>query len=279
MTKKYFKAIKPPDFMLVAAAVIWMIPAYCVVINSFKLNDNIIKNPFAISFPDITFENYTSIINSSTINLFELYKNSFLITTISVGLLIIICPMAGYYIARSTRKKSQRVLTFFLLGMMISQEVILIPLGGMYRDLNLIGKKVGLYLFYLGNNSSFAILLYSKLIRSTPIELEESAHIDGAGRFQTFWKVIFPLLKPCTATVIIFVGLYIWNDFLTPMLLLGNVSGTTITLGIYRAIGPYQTDYGVVFTFVILASLPILIIFLSMQKKFINGLIAGAVKG
>ncbi|MCT4598312.1 MAG: carbohydrate ABC transporter permease [Vallitalea sp.] len=279
MAKKILKTVKPLDFVLIVTAFIWLIPLYCAVINSFKMNNDIIKNPFSISIADITMENYLTIIKSSSVNLFELYKNSFLITGVSVGLLIIICPLAAYYIARTTSVRSQRVLTFFLLGMMISQEVILIPLAGMYRDLDLIGKRVGLYLFYLGNNSSFSILLYSKFIKSTPVELEESAHMDGASRLRTFWSVIFPLLKPCTATVIVFVGLNIWNDFLTPMVLLGNTKGTTITLGIYRAIGPYQTDYGAVFTFVILASLPILIIFLSMQKRFISGLTAGAIKG
>jgi raffinose/stachyose/melibiose transport system permease protein len=112
-----------------------------------------------------------------------------------------------------------------------------------------------------------------------PRELEEAAAIDGAGRFQIFWKIVFPLLRPATASVMIFLGVWIWNDFLNPLIILGPSKGTTITTGIYRAIGQYQADFGQVFTLMFLATLPVLIFYLALQKDFVKGLTGGATKG
>ena len=118
--------------------------------------------------------------------------------------------------------------------------------------------------------------MYTNFIRSLPKELEEAAAIDGAGKFTLFWKIIFPLLKPCTATIAIFVGLGVWNDFQTP-LLLGQVK--TITVGIYTAVGPHSANWGIVFAYVLFAALPVIIAYLCAQKNFVEGLTMGALKG
>jgi len=118
--------------------------------------------------------------------------------------------------------------------------------------------------------------MFTNYIRSLPADIEEAASIDGATKWQTFWLVLFPLLKPCTATVSIFVGLGVWNDFMTP-LLLGQVQ--TITVGMYTAIGPHSADWGLVFAFVLFATVPVIIAYLCAQKQFISGLTSGAMKG
>ncbi|WSY97019.1 ABC transporter permease subunit [Streptomyces sp. NBC_00873] len=108
------------------------------------------------------------------------------------------------------------------------------------------------------------------------------AAIDGAGRFRTFWQVVFPLLRPALASVLIFLGVWVWNDFLTPLLVLGaggGGGGNTVTVGIFRSLGPYQQDFGAVFAFMLLASLPVLLFYLAFQKQFIRGLTGGATKG
>lgn len=264
---------------LIVIVIITVIPLYLPIINSFKLTNDIVRSPFALPFNSFTLENYKNIFSNGNTEVFNMYLNSIILTGVSLLLIMVFSPLAGYYIARSTNIVAKNVTIYFLAGMMIAEQITLIPLAGMYRDLGLIGKMYGMFFFYLGNNCAFSIIFYSKFIRSIPYELEEAAVIDGASRFKIFWKVIYPLLKPCTATIIVFVGLTIWNDFLNPLILLGGAQSQTITLGIYSAIGPYGADFGLIFSYVVIASAPILILYIFMQKWFVSGLTAGAVKG
>jgi raffinose/stachyose/melibiose transport system permease protein len=123
------------------------------------------------------------------------------------------------------------------------------------------------------------VFVFSGFMRSIPVELEEAAAIDGAGRGRVFWRIVFPLLRPATASVLIFLGVWIWNAFLDPLIILGPSQGTTVTTGIYRAIGQYQADFGTVFALMFLATLPVLIFYLALQKHFVKGLTGGATKG
>jgi raffinose/stachyose/melibiose transport system permease protein len=137
----------------------------------------------------------------------------------------------------------------------------------------------GLVLFNVGYYVPFGVFVFTGFTRSIPVELEEAAAIDGAGRFRVFWRIVFPLLRPATASVLIFLGVWIWNDFIDPLVILGPGQGTTITTGIYRAIGQYQADFGTVFALMFLATLPVLIFYLALQKHFVKGLTGGATKG
>ncbi len=137
----------------------------------------------------------------------------------------------------------------------------------------------GLLMFYGGAYFSTTIFLYTGFINSIPATLDESAYIDGANTITIFFRIIFPLLKPCTATAVILMGMWIWNDFLNPMYILGTTAGKTITLGIYNSIGALTSKWNLVFANVILASFPIVVLYLCMQKQFMTGLTAGAVKG
>jgi raffinose/stachyose/melibiose transport system permease protein len=260
-------------------ALIWFIPLYATAINSFKLHEDVVRQPFTISLSTFTLDNYINILTNKSINVLDMYKNSLITTVISVGLLAIMTPMAGYYIARASDKAGKRWMMYFLLGLMISNEVILIPLASTYRDLGLIGSNIGLIIFFLGSHNALSVFLYYKFIKTIPKEIEESAYIDGAKSSTIFWRVMYPLLKPCTATVLVMVGLIVWNNFLVPLVLLGYSKGATITLGIFRFKGLYESDYGSIFTFVVLASLPLIILFLSLQDWFISDLTKGAVKG
>jgi raffinose/stachyose/melibiose transport system permease protein len=116
-------------------------------------------------------------------------------------------------------------------------------------------------------------------MRPTPGEGEEAAAVGGAGRATVFWRVVFPLLRPASASVLIFLGVWIWNDFLNPLIILGPGQGTTVTTGIYRSIGQYQADFGGVFAVMFLATLPVLIFYLFLQRHFVKGLTGGATKG
>lgn len=159
---------------------------------------------------------------------------------------------------------------------MVPYVIVYLPLCIVVRKLNIPFELPLLIMVFVSGNISFSTFMFTNYIRSLPADIEEAASIDGATKWQTFWLVLFPLLKPCTATVSIFVGLGVWNDFMTP-LLLGQVQ--TITVGMYTAIGPHSADWGLVFAFVLFATVPVIIAYLCAQKQFISGLTSGAMKG
>ena len=257
-------------------ALVYLAPLYIAVVNSVKPYDEIIKSPLSLP-KQFTLNNFVEAYQSS--NMLELYKNSIVITVSSVALLILLTSMAAYIIARRKGKVYQMLYVFSLAGIMIPPVVTLIPSIKTLSTLHLLYTMPGLLLFYAGTYFSTTIFLYVGFIKTIPASLDESAFIDGANPFTTFFKIIFPLIKPCTATAIIFLGMWIWNDFLNPMYILGFRGGKTITTGIYNAIGAYTSMWNLVFANVMLASLPIIILYLSMQKMFMQGLTSGAVKG
>ena len=257
-------------------AILYLAPLYIAVVNSVKPYSEIIKSPLSLP-KQFTLDNFVEAYQTS--NMLELYKNSIVITVSSVSLLILLTSMAAYIIARRKGKVYQGLYIYSLAGIMIPPVVTLIPSIKTLSTLHLLYTMPGLLLFYAGTYFSTTIFLYVGFIKTIPASLDESAFIDGANPFITFFQIIFPLVKPCTATAVIFLGMWIWNDFLNPMYILGFRGGKTITTGIYNAIGAYTSMWNLVFANVMLASLPIIILYLSMQKLFMQGLTSGAVKG
>ena len=153
------------------------------------------------------------------------------------------------------------------------------PIVRVLQATGLMSTLQGLILFNVGYYIPFGVFVFTGFIRSVPVELEESAAMDGANRFQIFWRIVFPLLRPATASVLIFLGVWIWNDFLDPLIILGPVGGTTVTVGVYRALGEHQSNYGQLFGLMFLAALPVVVFYFLLQKHFVKGLTGGAVKG
>ncbi|MCP4399508.1 MAG: carbohydrate ABC transporter permease [bacterium] len=261
---------------LVLVSVIYLIPLYVAITNAFKSYENILKNPLGLPL-NFTLENFQIAFQRAKI--LSLYVNSGLITSISLLLLIMISSMLGFIFARKQSKFYQFLYIFVLAGMMVPPQLVLIPSIKTLKYLHLLGTLPGLIFFYGGTYLSIGVFMYTEFLKTVPKSLEEAAYIDGANQFQVFFKVVLPLVKPCTATVTIFLGMWIWNDFLPPMYILGSQRGRTITTGIYAAIGRFSTYWNIVFACVILASIPILIVFLLLRKQFISGLTAGAIKG
>ena len=264
------------NILVLVFALIYLSPLYIAAVNSIKPYDEVIKSPLQLPV-HATLQNFKDAFESS--NMLALYENSVLITGASVVLLIIITSMAAYIIARRTGKVYQALYIFSLAGIMIPPVVTLIPSIKTLSALHLLYTMPGLLLFYGGTYFSTTIFIYVGFIKTIPKSIDESAYIDGANPIITFFKIIFPLVKPCTATAVIFLGMWIWNDFLNPMYILGFRGGKTITTGIYNAIGTYTSRWNLVFANVLLASLPIIILYLFMQKTFMKGLTSGAVKG
>jgi raffinose/stachyose/melibiose transport system permease protein len=201
--------------------------------------------------------------------------NSAIITVTSVLALIMLGSLAGYFLARRATKLSYGLYILFLLGIILPFQLGMIPLYKFVSDLGLIGTYQGMILFYSGIQLPFTVFLYTGFIRSLPSDYANAALIDGASHLQAFGKVVFPLLRPITGTVLILNAVHIWNDFFTPLLYLGGSGNETTPVRVFAFVNEYTSDYGLVAAGLVLAALPILLIFLLLQRYVIRGFSSG----
>jgi raffinose/stachyose/melibiose transport system permease protein len=271
--RRLFAAMR--GILLAALLILILLPVYICVANALKPSALVTVSPLSLPVPPV-FDSIVNAFTNPNINIGGMYQSSAVLTVSVIALCVLVSSIASYYLARAGTRLSRALRVYFLLGLMVPYIIVYLPLCMMVRQMGIpFGVPLLIFVFVSGN-ISFATFMYTNYLRTVPAEIEEGAMIDGASRWTIFWRILFPLLKPCTATVCIFVGLGVWNDFLTPMIL-GQVK--TITVGIYTAIGPHSADWSTVFSFVLLATLPMVIAFLSMQKQFISGLVSGAMKG
>jgi raffinose/stachyose/melibiose transport system permease protein len=276
MNRSALPWLRPVVAVVVGA--LFFVPLYVVLANVIKNGADISKSPMSLPIPP-TVDNLVHVLSRPDRLFWVSLTNSIVITTVSVLALTVLSAMLGHYLARSNSRWSRAATLLLLCGLMIPPQVILLPITQVLNTLHLMATIQGLILFNVGYYIPFGVFVFSGFMRQIPRELEEQASIDGASRFQTFWRIVFPLLRPASASVMIFLGVWIWNDFLNPLIILGPGKGTTITTGIYRAIGQYQADFGTVFALMFLATLPVLIFYLAMQRNFVKGLTGGATKG
>jgi raffinose/stachyose/melibiose transport system permease protein len=265
--------------LLLPLSLILLVPFYIALVNAFKTKVDILSHPFSLPFSRLTLDNFQRSAITPSFNIFKAYGNSILITTVSVVLLILICSMMSFVFARMKNRFLSISYLLLLSGLMIPPQVILIPLVKVLAKLGLMFTPQGLILYNIGFYVPFTVFMYVGFIRSLSRELDESAKIDGAGQLLIFWRIIFPLLRPATASAIIFLCLWIWNDFINPIIILGSTKGYTVTTGIFRAVGQYSTNWEDIFALVVMASAPIFLLYLFMQRQFIAGLTEGSVKG
>jgi len=276
VTRRGGTVLRPIIAFLVAA--VFFLPLYVAMVNVFKRGDLITKEPAALPLPP-TLDNIVAVLTRPDRLFWVSLTNSIVVTGLSIIVLTVLSAMLGHYLAR-TRSRWVRVVTLLLLcGLMIPPQAVLMPVVRVMQATGVMTTLQGLVLFNVGYYIPFGVFVFTGFIRSVPVDLEESASMDGASRFQIFWRIVFPLLRPATASVLIFLGVWIWNDFLDPLVILGPSRGTTVTTGIYRSIGQYQADFGSVFALMFLATLPVLIFFLALQRQFVKGLTGGASKG
>ncbi|MDY3919663.1 MAG: carbohydrate ABC transporter permease [Candidatus Limivivens sp.] len=261
--------------LLVMLAALMAVPLYIAFVNAFKETKMISKSPFKFPIPP-TLANIQKVLNSPNVRLGEMYFNSICIAFFGTVICIAVSALAGYYISRVKNRMSKGLYVYFLFGLMVPYVIVYVPLVTMFKGTGFLGTLPGLILVFVSGSISFSVFMFEGFIRTIPVELEEAALLDGAGQFGIFTRVVMPLIKPCTTTVAIFIGLSMWNDFLTPLLIGQKV---TITVGIYTAIGPYASDWGTVFAYVLFATVPIVVVYLLAQEQFISGLTVGAVKG
>ena len=269
--------VRPIGTILVA--MLFLLPIFIVLISSVKESSEILGDPAGIP-TNPTMQNFANALNPEKSDLLAGLQRSVLVTIVSALLTCLLSAGLAYTLARS-RTKSAKVFTWILLaGFMVPGQVILVPLVEVLRRLHLLGNYTGLILANIAFFLPFGVFVFTRFIRGISRELDEAAAIDGASKSRTFWVIIFPLLRPATASVLIFLGVWIWNDFLAPLIILGPLTGQTVITGLFYQVSARQvSDYGTIFAYMILASLPILVFFLALQKQFISGLTAGATKG
>jgi raffinose/stachyose/melibiose transport system permease protein len=261
-----------------AVASAFFLPLYLVLANVFKHGPDITASPASLPVPP-TLDNLAQALSRPDNLFWTGLVNSVTVTLLSIVVLTVVSAMLGHYVARTHSGFGRIALLILLAGLMIPPQVILVPVTQVLGLAGLMGTIGGLVLFNVGYYVPFGVFVFSGFVRSIPVELEEAAEIDGAGKFGTFWRVVFPLLRPATASVLIFLGVWIWNDFLNPLIILGPAGGTTVTVGVYRSLGQFQRDFGGMFGLMFLSALPVLVFYLLLQKQFVKGLTGGAVKG
>ena len=252
----------------------YVFPFFLVFVNALKLKYDILANPLALPV-SITWENFQQAYTK--MEFFRSLTNSLIITVFSVSLLIISSSMLAYYLARTKSKPSKYIFLVLVASMIVPFQALMIPFISRFAPFVSINNRAALIFFYIGFGTALSTFLYHGFITTIPTEIDEAASIDGASDMVAFWKIIFPMMRPITATVAIINALWIWNDFLLPRLVLTQET-QTLPLSTYLFYGQYSIEYGQAMAGLALAVIPILAFYLVLQKQFISGIAAGAVK-
>jgi raffinose/stachyose/melibiose transport system permease protein len=269
-----------------------MLPFVLVLINASKPSLQIITDPLA--FPRNPFQliaNIKTVLFSPNVRYLSSFNATVIITLISVGLLVLISSMAAWALVRTKTMLSNIIFLIFVAAMVIPFQVVMFPLiswlhlievklGLFQTPFRLLQNYPGIIFAYLGFGSTFSIFLFHGFIKTIPIELEESATIDGCSIPGKFFRLVFPLLKPIIVTVIILNGIWIWNDYLLPLLLLGSGNIVmTLPLAVASFVGSFVKRWDLILTSTLMAMLPVIVMFLILQKYIIKGIMEGSVKG
>lgn len=266
---------------LVIAGVVTLLfvaPIYLTIVNAFKTQSQILESPEALPIPPTIGNLSTALARPDGLIQLGL-QNSLIDVVFSVALLVPLASAFSFYISRRKTKARAAVLALLAAGLMIPPQVILLPTIQILTFFGLDHSYPGLILSNLGGGYlSFAVFVYVGFMRAVPNEIIEAARLDGASGLRIWWGIVMPLVRPATATVAIFSSLWIWNDFLNPLFILGPLQGQTITTGLYLTIGQYSVDYGQLFGIMFLAAIVPVVGYLFVQKQFIAGLTSGSSK-
>lgn len=264
-------------FILVTGIVGILFPIYITIVTAMKTPEESTASFFALP-KSFYLDNFQAIISKAGFSNYIL--NSIVITTLSILGIAILLPMVSYAISRNIKKKYYKFLfIYFTLGIFIPFQVIMIPVTKLMTRLSLLNQG-GLILLYITFSAIQGVFLYVGYMRTIPYELEEAAYMDGCTILQSYVKIFLPLLKPMTATVLITNALWVWNDFLLPLLILNRSNKYwTIQLFQYNFKSQYSFDYNLAFASFFLSMIPIVVVYAIAQKSMIAGLTSGAVKG
>ena len=257
---------------------LFLLPLIFLFINSFKSQSDIMANPLALPKTwDFSFIQKAA----KEINYLGSTLITFLLTLFSVSIIVVLSSISAWILARTKTRLSNFIFLFFVLSMLIPFQSLMFPMLKILDSLD-IKNYLGLLIMYVGFGLSLAIFFYHGFIKTIPVSIEEAAIIDGASLLQTFFLIVFPVLKTITVTVVILNVTWVWNDYLLPYLVIGNQRNKTLVLQLYFArqkYGQYGNQWDVIFPAVLISMMPIIVLFFTVQKQFIHGMTSGAVKG
>ena len=266
--------------------IIFMLPFFIVLLNSMRSNAEIINSAVGLPTNLSTFgENVAAVWNNPTFNFLPAFKDSVIITALSLAVISICSAMTAWVLVRNKTWWSTALFLMFVAAMVIPFQVVMFPLITWFRDLGnflhipLLRTHGGLVFAYLGFGESMTIFIFHGFVKNIPLEIEEAADIDGCSRAGTFFRIVLPLLQPVFVTVLVLNGLWIWNDYLLPLLLLGaNGNVRTIPLAVQGFIGSFVKQWNLIMVSTLLAMLPIIVLYIFAQKYIVQGMVEGAVK-
>lgn len=264
-------------FTLISVAYVY--PIVLVAVNSFKRKAYISKQPFVLPFGKLYagMENYIRGIERT--GLIQAFGWSLMITVGSVAIIILCTSMLAWYIGRVNTWFTRTMYVMCLFAMIVPFQMVMFTLSKFSNMLRLY-TPWGIILVYLGFGAGLAVFMFTGFVKSIPLEIEEAAMIDGCTPVQTFFRVVFPIMKPTCITVAILQAMWIWNDYLLPSLVLDTRKYKTIPIAVQYLKGGYgSVDMGAMMGVLVISIIPIIIFYLICQKYIIEGVVAGAVKG
>lgn len=265
------------DVLGVAAAfIIFIVPFAFMLVNALKERRE--ANLLSIALPtEFHWENFAEVFKANNYQILTAFKNSGLIVVGSVLILIIVGSMGGYVFQRRKDRVMGIMNSLIMAGLMVPAAIL--PTIWVLQRIHLYKTIWGMILIEVALQIPFTIMLFRGFMSSIPIELEEAGYMDGCSKWKIFSAIIFPLLKPVTSTVIILNAVTIFNDFTNPLYFLPGAENATVQLTLYNFMGQYSSSYNMLFADVILITIPMLILFIFFNKRIVEGMVAGAVKG
>lgn len=269
------------NIILMCVCLAYLFPIYIIIVNAFKNRAELYEN--VLAFPSkFSFQYFAKAMDK--MDFLNALKNSLIVTVISIAIIVVLASMCAWMLARTENKISKFIFMMFVATMLIPFQTLMMPLLqvlGFGRDvlhLPVVDTLGGLIFCYIGFGASMSVFLYHGFVKSVPIALEEAATIDGCSKFGVFWRIVFPMLKPVTMTVIILDVIWIWNDYLLPSLVLSSKANRTIPLSTASFFGQFTIQWNLAMAGLTLTIIPVIIFYLCAQKYIVKGVAAGAVK-
>jgi raffinose/stachyose/melibiose transport system permease protein len=261
--------------VLILWALVNLVPIGIMLLSGFKTTTEIFTNPFGL--PE-KWSLATYIKAWKGANFAVYFRNSVIVSVVSIALILLVSSMASYVLARFSFPGRRLIYLYILAGLVLPVRLAIIPIFLLIRTIRLQDTLIGLLIVYTAGGISFSTFLLTNFFRNIPVDLEDSARIDGAGVFRIYWQINLPLLRPALATVAIFNFINVWNDFFFPLIFINTRTKKTIPLGIQNFFGEYSIQWDMLFAGLNIAIIPMIIFFLILSRQFIAGLTEGAIK-